>query len=90
MVLNPLAEIGVRVLMAVTIGRGEFVMNFQGRGERGQGQEDGAKQDGQHSPCPQKLPTMRIHRTHGWCFFTRGLSSKQPLPRKLALWGPFR
>lgn len=40
MVLNPLAEVGIGVLVPVVVGRGQLVVHILRDGERGQSKEN--------------------------------------------------
>ena len=48
MMLDPLAEVGIRVLVVVVIGGRQFVMDFQGRRKRGHRQKEAAQHPGQY------------------------------------------
>jgi hypothetical protein len=51
MVLNPLADVGVRMFVTIRIGRGEFMMNILGYGEWSQSQDD--TDHSQCDPCTE-------------------------------------
>ncbi len=85
MVLNPLAEIGVGVLMAVVIGRGEFVMDFQRRRKGRQRQEDGAERKGEQPAEPRHTPRLKELVIHARSFFTKTSPVKASPLSELAL-----
>jgi hypothetical protein len=60
-VLDPLAEISVRVFVPVRIGSGQLMMDVLGNGKRRQRQQDSDQGEGE-SP-PQAMQWSRI--THG-------------------------
>ncbi len=85
MVLNPLAEVGVRVLMAVLIGRGELMMNFQRRCKGRQREKDGADNKGEQTARPSHTPLVKSHVRHAGCFFTKTSPLKASPISELAL-----
>ena len=45
MVLHPLAQVGIRVLMAVGVGCRQLVMDVLGDGQRGKAKQDGDQRE---------------------------------------------
>jgi hypothetical protein len=45
MVLHPLAQVRIRVLMAVGVGCRQLVMNVLGDGQRGEAKQDGDQRE---------------------------------------------
>lgn len=58
--LNPLAEVGVGVLVAVLVRRGQFVVDFQRKRERSQSQQHTGQR--QRQRCSQKTAGERFCR----------------------------
>ncbi len=85
MVLDPLAEVGVRVLVAVLIGRGELVMDLQRRRKGRQREEDGADNKGKQTARPSHTPLVKGHMSHAGCFFTKTSPLKASPISELAL-----
>lgn len=66
MVLHPLAEVGIGMLMAVVIGRGQLVMDILSHGERSQPEDDRDHPQRGHRAKHTQESLRRRHYRH-WC-----------------------
>lgn len=64
MVLNPLTEVGVGMLMAILVGRRQFVVHFQRNGKGRQGEEHAAQCQRQRSAQHPMAELPGAHRSH--------------------------
>lgn len=74
MVLDPLAEVGVGMLVTVLVRRGQFVVDFQGHGEGGQGQQRADQRKRNHRPERPTNGSRCQYATHRWRLVTKTLS----------------
>lgn len=89
MMLDPLAEVRIRVLMAVVIGGRQLVMHLKGRRKRSQGQEGRAQDECEDREDPDRGSSVREKLMHrGASVPERPITSQAPL-QELALLGRF-
>ncbi len=63
MVLNPLAEVGIGVLVAVVIGRRQLVVYILRNGKRGQSEQNNEQRQGE-TPAEQRVRMGRTEHHH--------------------------
>ena len=87
--LDPLAEVRIRMLMAVVIGGRQLVMHLKSRRKRSQGQQSRAQDEHEDREDPDRRSSVREKPMHkGASVPERPIKNQAPL-EKLALLGPF-